>query len=84
MRLQRHPEIRELLTTGALSAVLDGAFASLYLVALLVLTPSMGLLVLGLGMLQVAVLVLPRHRNQRLMAESSMSRPARRVTSISC
>src|SRR5919198_4084426 len=70
MRLQSHAEVRELLTTGALSAVLDGAFACVYLVALLVLSPSMGLLVLGLGVLQVAVLVLARHRNQRLMAES--------------
>jgi ATP-binding cassette subfamily B protein len=70
MRLQSHAEVRDLLTTGALSAVLDGAFACFYLVALLVLSPSMGLLVLGLGVLQVAVLVLARHRNQRLMAES--------------
>ncbi len=70
MRLQSHAEVRDLLTTSALSAVLDGAFACLYLVALFVLSPTMGLLVLGLGVLQVAVLVLARHRNQRLMAES--------------
>jgi ATP-binding cassette, subfamily B, bacterial len=70
MRLQSNAEVRELLTTGALSAVLDGAFACFYLVAVLFLSPSMGLLVLGLGVLQVAVLVLARHRNQRLMAES--------------
>jgi ATP-binding cassette subfamily B protein len=70
MRLQSNAEVRELLTTGALSAVLDGAFACLYLVILLVLSPSMGLLALCLGLLQVAVLALARHRNQRLMAES--------------
>jgi ABC-type bacteriocin/lantibiotic exporter with double-glycine peptidase domain/DNA-binding CsgD family transcriptional regulator len=70
MRLQSIAQVRELLTTGALSAVLDGAFACFYLVALLVLSLWMGLLVLGLGVLQVAVLVLARHRNQRLMAES--------------
>jgi ATP-binding cassette, subfamily B, bacterial len=70
MRLQSNAEVREILTTGALSAVLDGAFACIYVVALLVLSPSMGLLVLGLGVLQVAVLVLARRRNQRLMAES--------------
>jgi ATP-binding cassette, subfamily B, bacterial len=70
MRLQSNAEVRELLTTGALSAVLDGAFACFYLVALLVLSLSMGLLVLGLGVLQVSVLVFARHRNQRLMAES--------------
>jgi ATP-binding cassette, subfamily B, bacterial len=70
MRLQSIAQVRELLTTGALSAVLDGAFACFYLVLLLVLSPWMGLVVLGLGVLQVAVLVLARHRNQRLMAES--------------
>src|SRR6266540_2351106 len=70
MRLQSNAEVREILTTGALSAVLDGAFACIYVVALLVLSPSMGLLVFGLGVLQVAVLVLARSRNQRLMAES--------------
>jgi ATP-binding cassette, subfamily B, bacterial len=70
MRLQSNAEVRELLTTGALSAVLDGTFACFYIVILLILSPSMGLLVLGLGVLQVAVLVLARHRNQRLMAES--------------
>src|SRR6266545_3521674 len=70
MRLQSNAEVREILTTGALSAVLDGAFACIYVVALLVLSPSMGLLVFGLGVLQVAVLVLARRRNQRLMAES--------------
>lgn len=70
MRLRSNAEVREIVTTGALSALLDGAFASLYLVALLVLSPEMGLLVLGLGAVQVAVLALARRRNQRLMAES--------------
>jgi ATP-binding cassette subfamily B protein len=70
MRLRSNAEVREILTTGALSALLDGAFASLYLVALFVLSPAIGLLVLGLGVLQVAVLALARRRNQRLMAES--------------
>jgi ABC-type bacteriocin/lantibiotic exporter with double-glycine peptidase domain/DNA-binding CsgD family transcriptional regulator len=70
MRLQSNAAVRELLTTGALSAVLDGTFACFYIVILLILSPSMGLLVLGLGVLQVAVLVLARRRNERLMAES--------------
>jgi ATP-binding cassette, subfamily B, bacterial len=70
MRLRSNSTVREILTTGALSALLDGAFACLYLVALLVLSPALGLLVLGLGVLQAGVLVLARRRNQRLMAES--------------
>jgi ATP-binding cassette subfamily B protein len=70
MRLRSNTDVREILTTSALSALLDGALACLYLVILLALSPAMGLLVLGLGVLQVAVLVLARRRNQRLMAES--------------
>jgi ABC-type bacteriocin/lantibiotic exporter with double-glycine peptidase domain/DNA-binding CsgD family transcriptional regulator len=70
MRLRSNATVREILTTGALSALLDGALACLYLVILIVLSTEMGLLVLGLGVLQVGVLVLARRRNQRLMAES--------------
>jgi ATP-binding cassette, subfamily B, bacterial len=70
MRLRSNATVREILTTGALSALLDGTLACFYLVALLVLSPAIGLLVLGLGALQAAVLVLARRRNQRLMAES--------------
>jgi ABC-type bacteriocin/lantibiotic exporter with double-glycine peptidase domain len=70
MRLRSNAIVREILTTGALSALLDGTLACLYLVILFVLSPQMGLIVLGLGVLQVGVLVLARRRNQRLMAES--------------
>jgi ATP-binding cassette subfamily B protein len=70
MRLRSNTEVREILTTGALSALLDGALACLYLVALFALSPAMGLLVLGLGVVQAAVLALARRRNKRLMAES--------------
>jgi ABC-type bacteriocin/lantibiotic exporter with double-glycine peptidase domain len=70
MRLRSNATVRELLTSGAISALLDGSFASLYLVALIVLSPAIGILVLVLGALQAGVLVLARRRNQRLMAES--------------
>jgi ABC-type bacteriocin/lantibiotic exporter with double-glycine peptidase domain len=70
MRLRSNSTVRELLTTGAVSALLDGAMAGLYLVLLLAVDWALGLLVLGLGVLQVVVLVLARRRNQQLMAES--------------
>jgi ABC-type bacteriocin/lantibiotic exporter with double-glycine peptidase domain len=70
MRLRSNAIVREILTTGALSALLDGTLACVYLVILFFLSPPMGLLVLGLGVLQVGVLLLARRRNQRLMAES--------------
>ena len=70
MRLRSNATVRELLTTGALSTMLDGGLASLYLALLLSLSPLMGLVVAGLGGLQVAVLLAARRRNQRLMAET--------------
>src|SRR5215216_5346066 len=70
MRLDSHTIVREFLTTGALAALIDGSLASLYLVLLLMLSPPLAALVLGLGLLQVMALLLSRRRNQHLMSES--------------
>jgi ABC-type bacteriocin/lantibiotic exporter with double-glycine peptidase domain len=70
MRLRSNATVHELLTAGALAAVLDGAFILLYLVLLLVINLPIGLLVVGLGALEVMVLLLSRKRNRQLMAES--------------
>jgi ATP-binding cassette subfamily B protein len=70
MRLRSNATVRELLTTGAISTLLDGTLATLYLVILLLLSPTLGVLVAGLGVAQATVLVLARRRNQWLMAES--------------
>lgn len=68
MRLSSNSMVREILTTGALSALLDGALVALYLVLIFAISPPMGGLVLVLGAGQVAMLVLVRERNQRLTA----------------
>ena len=70
MRLQSNSAVREILTTGALSALLDGTLAGLYLILLLAVSPPMALLVLLFGLLEVVVLMLSWQRNQRLMSES--------------
>ncbi len=70
MRLQSNTVVREFLTTGTISALIDGSLASLYLVLLVLLSPPLAALVLGLALLQVMVLVLARRRNQHLMSES--------------
>ncbi len=70
MRLTSNTSVREILTTGSLSALLDGAFASLYLVLLFVVSPVLAGLVLLLAVLEMATLVLSWRRNQRLMSES--------------
>jgi ATP-binding cassette, subfamily B, bacterial len=70
MRLQSNTVVREFLTTGAIAALIDGSLASLYLVLLFMLSPPLAALVLGLGLLQVMVLLLARRRNQHLMSET--------------
>jgi len=70
MRLRSHTTVRELLTTGALSSLLDGSMVCLYLILLLILSWPIGLLVAGLGALQALVLALSSKRNRLLMSES--------------
>jgi ATP-binding cassette subfamily B protein len=70
MRLESNTVVREFVTTGTISALIDGSLASLYLVLLFVLSPPLAVLVLGLGLLQVLVLLLARRRNQHLMSET--------------
>src|SRR4029453_16725741 len=70
MRLQSNTVVREFLTTGTISALIDGSLASLYLVLLFMLSPPLAALVLVLGLLQGMGLLLARRRNQHLMSES--------------
>jgi ATP-binding cassette, subfamily B, bacterial len=70
MRMQSNSSVREILTSGSLSALLDGVFASLYLMLLLIVSPVLGLLVLVLAAIQVLALVASWHRNRRLMSDS--------------
>ncbi|MDP8932033.1 MAG: peptidase domain-containing ABC transporter [Actinomycetota bacterium] len=70
MRLQSNAVVRQILTTGAISALLDGGLATLYLVLLAALSPTLAALVAGLGVLQVTVLLLSWRRNRHLMSES--------------
>jgi ATP-binding cassette subfamily B protein len=70
MRLQSNTVVREFLTTGAISALIDGSLASLYLALLFILSPPLATLVLVLGLMQVIVLLLSWRRSQHLMSES--------------
>ncbi|WP_371666463.1 peptidase domain-containing ABC transporter [Streptomyces sp. NBC_00289] len=69
MRLKSNSVIRESLANGAISTLLDGGLATLYLVVLFALSPPIGALALTLGGLQAALLVAARKRNRQLMAE---------------
>ncbi|HYO60288.1 MAG TPA: peptidase domain-containing ABC transporter [Actinomycetota bacterium] len=70
MRLNSNSTVREILTTGAMSTMLDGTLVSLYLVLIMVQSARMGLVVLGVGLLQVTVMMISHRRNQRLMSET--------------
>ena len=69
MRLRSNTFVRELLTTGAISALLDGTLVCLYLVILVAVDTEIGLVAAGLGGLQVLVLVLARRRTEALTTE---------------
>jgi len=70
MRMNSNATVREILTAGALSTVLDGLLVSLYLVVLFVASPKLGLLVLGLALLRIVLLFATRRRQKELMSRS--------------
>ncbi|QRN97724.1 peptidase domain-containing ABC transporter [Archangium violaceum] len=69
-RVNSHSTIREMLTTGALSGLLDGVMVCGYLVLLMVLSPALGLLSLGLAVVQVLVFVVPMAKQRELLARN--------------
>jgi ATP-binding cassette subfamily B protein len=70
MRLRSNATVREILTTGTIAALLDGALATVYLVVIIALSPLLGVLVAALAAAEVTVLLAARRRNQSLMGES--------------
>jgi ABC-type bacteriocin/lantibiotic exporter with double-glycine peptidase domain len=69
MRLGSNMIIREVLTSQIISSVLDGTLVLVYLVVLLVWEPFFGLLALGIGLFQVAILVCMSQRVRSLMRQ---------------
>jgi ABC-type bacteriocin/lantibiotic exporter with double-glycine peptidase domain len=69
-RLNSNSTVRELLTSGALSGLLDGTLVLTYLAVLLVASPAMGALVVVLGLLQVSIFLAARRRQRELMARN--------------
>lgn len=70
VRLNSNTTIREILTSSALSGVLDGVLVSLYLILMFVTHAGIAFIVLFLGLLHVSLFVLTRRRQRRLMSES--------------
>ncbi len=69
-RLNVHTSVREVLSAGVISSILDGAMVLLYLGLLLVAAPSWALLVLALGSLQVLLFVLASPRQRSLLSQN--------------
>ena len=70
MRLNSNATIREILASGVLSALLDGSMVLVYLGLVFLVQPSMGLLTLGLGLLQLGVLLATRRPQRELMSRA--------------
>jgi ABC-type bacteriocin/lantibiotic exporter with double-glycine peptidase domain len=69
LRLASGAQIREVLTSTALSAVLDGTMALVYFGLLLYVTPTLAAIALGIAVLQAAIMLLSGRRNAELMSE---------------
>ena len=69
MRLSSGAQIRELLTSGAMAAVLDGAMVVLYFVLLVLAAPVLGAIALGVAALQGLIYVRAGRLHAELTAE---------------
>ena len=82
MRMNSNATVREILTSGALSTVLDGLLVSLYLVVLFIASPQLGLLVLGLALLRIVLLLVTQRRQKELMSQSLEAQSAAQAYQI--
>jgi ABC-type bacteriocin/lantibiotic exporter with double-glycine peptidase domain len=70
MRVNNNATVRELLTSNTLSALLDGALVIGYAVLILVIAPIMGVIVIGLGVVQISVFYVARRGYRELLTRS--------------
>jgi ATP-binding cassette subfamily B protein len=69
LRLSSSAQIREVLTSAALSGALDGSLALGYLVLLLVLAPPLAAIAVGVALVQAVIVLSTGRRNAELMSE---------------
>jgi ABC-type bacteriocin/lantibiotic exporter with double-glycine peptidase domain len=70
MRMNSNAQVREILTSGALSAGLDGILVVFYLAILFVASPMMALLTVIIAILYLLVFLLSRRAKRELMDQS--------------
>ncbi len=69
MRVNSNVQMRELLTSSTLSALLDGTLVVVYLALILVLSPKLGLVVAVLAVVQVFLFWITKTRYRELMSQ---------------
>lgn len=82
MRLSSQAAIRELLTTGTLSALLDGVLVSLYFVLLIGAAPSLAYVAIGFAVAQVLVYAIGARRNAQLVVEGLAAQAQLEATQV--
>jgi len=82
MRLSSQAAIRELLTTGALSALLDGVLVSMYFVLLIGAAPSLAYVAIGFAVAQVLVYAVGSKRNAQLVVEGLAAQAQLEATQV--
>jgi ABC-type bacteriocin/lantibiotic exporter with double-glycine peptidase domain len=70
MRLNSNATVREIITAGVLSGLLDGGFVMLYVAILFVLSAPLAMVAVTLGVLQIALVALTWRRQRELMSEN--------------
>jgi ABC-type bacteriocin/lantibiotic exporter with double-glycine peptidase domain len=76
MRLNSNASVREIMTAGVLSALLDGGFVALYLLILFAISVPIAMVALTLGALQVAIVLLTWRRQQEFMSANLQTQAA--------
>ena len=70
LRVNNNATIREVLTANTLSGLIDGMFVLLYIALIFAVEPTLGLVTLGLGALQLGVLFGARRRYRDLLVRA--------------
>ncbi|RYZ40042.1 MAG: peptidase domain-containing ABC transporter [Myxococcaceae bacterium] len=70
MRMSTQSIVREILSSTAISTLLDGTLVLLFFGILFLTSTWMGCVVLGLGLLQLLIFLLTRQRRRSLMSQS--------------
>lgn len=69
MRVNSNTQMREILTSSTLSALLDGVLVIVYLMMILLVSPTLGMVVAVLALVQVVLFWITRTRYHELMSQ---------------